>query len=174
MFKNFIYLFYFWLCWVSVAVQTFSPVVVSEGCSLHWLLLWLNTGSQSSTHRFCSFVALSPVGSSWTRNRTHVPALADWFLSTEPPENPANQCLLTTYHMSGTVADGFTCVHGICTWISSYINIGSCSGFPQQLFPVLQEALCCDRSLWRMNSICIMWWARKMHCRVHEMAFRRI
>ena len=110
----------------------------------HRLSGFSSCGFQFSEHRFCSLVALWPVGSSWTRNWTHVPALADRFLTTEPPEKPANQCLLTTHYVSGTVADGFTCVCGICTWISSFVSIGSCCGFPQQLFPGLQEALCCE------------------------------
>ena len=33
---NFIYLFYFWLCWVFIAAQAFSLVVVNRGAAL-WL-----------------------------------------------------------------------------------------------------------------------------------------
>ena len=34
---NFIYLFYFWLCWVFIAAQAFSLVVV-HGPLLQWIL----------------------------------------------------------------------------------------------------------------------------------------
>ena len=50
----FYYLFYFWLCWVFVAVRGLSLVTASRDCSslrwagfsLQWLLLLLSTGSR--------------------------------------------------------------------------------------------------------------------------------
>ena len=53
-FKLFIYLFYFWLCWVFVSVWGLSPVVASggpsssrcAGLSLSWSLLLRSTGSR--------------------------------------------------------------------------------------------------------------------------------
>ena len=93
----------FWLCWVFVAVRGFSLVAVSGGYSslqcmgfsLQWLLLLWSTGSRHTGFSSCGpqaqqlwllgsraqaqqlwhtgLVALRHVGSSWSRDRTHVP-----------------------------------------------------------------------------------------------------
>ena len=92
----FTYLFiYFWLCWVLVAACRLSLVVASGGYSLvavfgplfavaslvieHGLWaqglqwVWLSCGS--------ALAALRLVGSSWTRDRTHVPCIGRWILT---------------------------------------------------------------------------------------------
>ena len=54
-FKNFVCLFYFWLCWVFIAAHDFSLAVASGGSSLvsvcgfslGWLLLLRSTGSRA-------------------------------------------------------------------------------------------------------------------------------
>ena len=91
-----VYLFiYFWLCWVLVAACRLSLVVASGGYSLvavfgplsavaslvielglwvqglQWV--WLSCGS--------GLAALRLVGSSWTRDRTHVPCIGRWILT---------------------------------------------------------------------------------------------
>ena len=187
MFLKFIHLFYFWLCWVFVAVWTFSLVVVSEGLSLQWLLLCLSTGSrasgcgsQSPEHRFCSYgsrrlAALWPLGSSWARNWTHVPALADRFLTTEPPEKPANQCSLNTYCVSVLLQTVLhVCVVHAHELLASSVLVAVLVSLSSYFLCRKKPSVVSDRSLWRMDSICMMGWAGEMHCRVQEMAFQHI
>ena len=60
-------LFYFWLCWVSVAACRLALVA---SFWLRWLLLSWSTG----------LFALWHMGSSQTRNRTGVPCIGRWIL----------------------------------------------------------------------------------------------
>ena len=110
---KFIYLFliYFWLCWVFVAARGLSLVVVSggyssflcTGFSLLWLLLLRSMGSRRAGFRSCGtwaqqlwlagsraqarqlwrtgFAAPRHVGSSGTRARTRVPCIDRWMLN---------------------------------------------------------------------------------------------
>ena len=86
---NFIYLFYFWLCWVFVSVRGLSLVVASgghsslrcAGLSLSWPLLLRSTGSRRAGSVIVSPVAPWHVGSSQTRARTHVPCIGRQILN---------------------------------------------------------------------------------------------
>ena len=101
----FILFTYFWLCWVFVAARGLSLVAVSggysslqcAGFSLRWLLSLRSTGSRHAGFSSCGMwaqqlwltgsraqaqqlwrsglVAPRHVGSSRTRDRTHVPCL---------------------------------------------------------------------------------------------------
>ena len=102
-FKIYLFIYLFWLCWVFVAARGLSLIAASGGYSslqcasfsLRWLLLlqsmgcrrvgfsscsmwaqqlWL-TGSRAQAQQlWCtSLVAPGHVGSSWTRDRTRVP-----------------------------------------------------------------------------------------------------
>ena len=88
--KNFlrcVYLFKLWLCWVFIATRRLSLVAVSGGCcslprvgfSLQWLLLLPLLGSRDTGFSSCSTqaarVVLQHVGSSQTRDWTHVPCI---------------------------------------------------------------------------------------------------
>ena len=95
-FKKIVFI-YFWLCWVFVATCGPSPVVANQGYSSLWcpgflslwwlILLWSMApgvrGLQQLHLR--GLVALWHMDSSWTRDWTHVPALAGRFRSTVPP-----------------------------------------------------------------------------------------
>ena len=81
--NNFIYIFYFWLCWFSTAVQSFlwlwwtgvTHLLRYTGFSLQWLLLLGSTDSQvgasvvSMRRLSCSF---DPLGSSQSRDWTSI------------------------------------------------------------------------------------------------------
>ena len=99
------FFFFFWLCWVFIAVRGLSLVAASggysslrcTGFSLRWLLLLWSTGSRRMGFSSCSMraqqlwltgsraqaqqlwrtglVALRHVGSSRTRDRTCVPCI---------------------------------------------------------------------------------------------------
>ena len=115
----FFIIIYFWLRWVFVAVCGLSLVAASRGyCSLRfagfslwWFSccgaqalgawasvvcgvrpqqLWL-AGSRAQAQQLwhTGFIALRHVGSSRTRDRTCVPALAGGFLTTAPPGKSA-------------------------------------------------------------------------------------
>ena len=110
-FHLFIYLF--WLRWVFVAARGLSLVATigaysslwCMGFSLRWLLLLWSTGSRCVGFSSCSMraqqlwlaglVAPQHVGSSRTRDRTHVPCIGRWILNhcatREVPE-PALNC----------------------------------------------------------------------------------
>ena len=100
-----LFIYYFWLCWVFVAVPRLSLVVANGGCSslrcasfsLQWLLLLWSTGSRCTGFSSCGtqaqqlwlmastaqaqqlwctgLVAPQHVGSSRTRAGTHVPCI---------------------------------------------------------------------------------------------------
>ena len=118
-FFNFLFSFYlfiyFWLPQVFVAARGLSLVTAIEGqsllqCmgfSLRWLLLLQSMVSrahrlwqlQLAHSKVCaqqlwciSLVTLMHVGSSWTRDQTHTPALAGGFLTTGQPGKSV--CLL--------------------------------------------------------------------------------
>ena len=104
-FINLFYLFIFWLRWVFIAVRGLSLIEVSGGCSslpcvgfsLWWLLLLWSTGSRCTGFSSCStqaqqlwlagsraqaqqlwhmgLVAPRHVGSSLTRDGTHIPCI---------------------------------------------------------------------------------------------------
>ena len=170
-----------------VAVSGGCSLLRCEGLSLQWLLLCLSTGSrasgcgsQSPEHRFCScgsrrLAALWPLGSSWARNWTHVPALADRFLTTEPPEKPANQCSLNTYCVSVLLQTVLhVCVVHAHELLASSILVAVLVSLSSYFLCRKKPSVVSDRSLWRMDSICMMGWAGEMHCRVQEMAFQHI
>ena len=105
------HIFFFWLCWVFVAVHGLSLVVKSRGYSslwcmgfsLQWLLLLQSTGSRHAGFSSCGtwaqqlwhassraqaqqlwctgLVAPRHVGSSWARAQTHVPCIGRWILN---------------------------------------------------------------------------------------------
>ena len=107
----FILFIYFWLRWVFVAVCWLSLVAASGGCSslqcagfsLWWLLLLWSMGSRHMGFSSCGtraqqlwltgsraqaqqswhmgLLVLGHVGSSWTRNRTHVPCIGRQILN---------------------------------------------------------------------------------------------
>ena len=107
--------YFFWLHWVFVAAHGLSLVVSSRGyslvqctgLSLRWLLLLQSTGSKHMGFSSCgtraqqlwlmgsrvqaqqlwymALVALRHVGSSWTRDRTHVPCIGRRILNHCPP-----------------------------------------------------------------------------------------
>ena len=87
---------YFWLCWVFVAECGPSLVVASGGYSLVAVLgLLTAVSSLVAEHRLQAhglsqlqhvsslavLVALRHMGSSWTRDRTHVPCIGRWILN---------------------------------------------------------------------------------------------
>ena len=84
-FYLFIFKFYFWLCWVFIAVHRLSLVAASGGCSslpcvgfsLWWLLLLWSTGSRAWAQQLWRRGLVAPwlVGSSRTRARTRVPCI---------------------------------------------------------------------------------------------------
>ena len=94
-FKNFIYLFNFWLHWVFIAAHGFSVVALSRGYSLlqcmtfslGWFLLW------SKSSRVCGFQQLLsyPMGM-WDFPEPEIkqvsPALVGGFLTTGPSGKP--------------------------------------------------------------------------------------
>ena len=63
---NLHFFFFFWLCWVFVAVRGLSPVAVNGGYSLlqctgfsmQWLLLLRSTGSRHAGFSSCGSQAL--------------------------------------------------------------------------------------------------------------------
>ena len=92
-FKIYFIYTYFWLCWIFVAARGLSLVAASEGYSslqcvgfsLPWLLLLRSTSSRRAGFSSCGtqaqmlwhtgLVAPQRVGSSQTRDRTHVPCI---------------------------------------------------------------------------------------------------
>ena len=103
----FLTIFYLRLHWVFVAAGA-SPVTASmgysprqcSGFSFQWLLLWWSMGSRYRSSSGCStwaqklwvtgLVAPQLLGSSWTRDRTHVPCTGRWILNHYTPrEVPA-------------------------------------------------------------------------------------
>ena len=81
---------YFWLHWVFVAAHRLS-LVACVGFSFWWLLLLWSTGSRVCRLQrlWCTgLVAVQHVGSSWTRNWTHVPWISSRFLTTRPWGSP--------------------------------------------------------------------------------------
>ena len=111
-FKNkFIFIYFFWLCWVFVAAGGLSLVAASRGYSslrcvgfsLRWLLLLRSTGSRRMGFRSCGSRALERRLSScgaraqllrgmWDLPGPGLepvsPALAGRFLTTAPPGKP--------------------------------------------------------------------------------------
>ena len=109
-FLNFLFI-YFWLRWVFVAARGLSLVEANRGYSslwctgfsLRWLLLLQSTGSRHVGFSSCGtwaqqlwlagsrvkaqqlwrtgLVAPQHVGSSWTRDQTHVPCVGRWILN---------------------------------------------------------------------------------------------
>ena len=93
--------FFFWLCWVFVAVHRLSLVVASGGYSLlhcmgfslRWLVLLQSIGSRCAGFSSCGMqaqlwllwpsglVAPQHVGSSRTRGQTRVPCIGRWILN---------------------------------------------------------------------------------------------
>ena len=84
-------LFNFWLCWVFVAKCGLSLVVMS-GATLHCCVQTSHSGGPSCCRAQAlgswaqwlwrtGFVAPWHVGSSQTRDRTHVPCLGRWILN---------------------------------------------------------------------------------------------
>ena len=79
------FLFFFLLCWVFIASHRLSLVAaIWDYCSLRQmdfslprLLLLQSTGSRAQAQQlWCTGLAAPrPVGSSWTRDRTHVPCI---------------------------------------------------------------------------------------------------
>ena len=117
-FKNLFY-FYFWLCWVFVALRGLSLVAESgdysslrcAGFSLRWLLLLRSTGSQCTGFSSCGSRALEHRPTScgtraqllcgmWDLPGPGLepvsPALAGGFLTTEPPGKPQKGFLYFT------------------------------------------------------------------------------
>ena len=107
----FYFIFYFWLCWVFVAVHGLSLVASSGGCSLFrcagfslwWLLLLQSTDSRPAGFSSCGSQALEHRCSScgarayllcgmWDLPGPGLkpvsPALAGGFLTTAPPGKP--------------------------------------------------------------------------------------
>ena len=90
---------YFWLRWVLVAARGLSLVATSRGysslrCSgfsLRWLLLLQSMGSRHAGFSSCGtraqqlwhtgLAAPRHVGSSQTRDRTHIPCTGRWILN---------------------------------------------------------------------------------------------
>ena len=91
LFKKLIFLIYFCLCWVFTAMLSFSLVVVSEGCSLvleyrlrrHRLQYVQLTDSRAlGQYLWCTgLVAQWHMGSSQTRDQTHVPSIGRQILN---------------------------------------------------------------------------------------------
>ena len=101
--NDFLFFFFFWLCWVFVAERGLSLVVTSRGYSSlrcagfssWWLLLLWSTGTRRVGFSSCGscalerrlsslrtgLVALPHVGSSRTRARTCVPCFDRWILN---------------------------------------------------------------------------------------------
>ena len=86
------FIFYLWLHWVFIAACGFSLVAESSGYSslqctgfsLWWLLLLRSVGSRACGHLYLwvtGSVAARHVGSSWTRDQTHVPCIGRWILN---------------------------------------------------------------------------------------------
>ena len=83
--KIYVFYFYFWLCWIFVAVHGLSLVMASWGYSSlgaraahrgsfsHCRAQALGVGASVATaHRLSCGGALRHVGSSWIRDQTHV------------------------------------------------------------------------------------------------------
>ena len=94
-----LFIYYFWLCWVSVAARELSLVAVSggysslqgAGFSLRWLLLLQSTGSRCAGFSSCGAPAYLLRGM-WDLPGPKLepvsPALAGGFLTTAPPGKP--------------------------------------------------------------------------------------
>ena len=106
-----LFIYLFWLCWVSVAAHGLSLVVASRGCSLlrcagfslRWLLPLRSTGSRHTGPSSCGSQALERRLSSCGARAQMLrgmwdlpgpglkpvsPALASGFLTTVPPGKP--------------------------------------------------------------------------------------
>ena len=89
--KLFIYLFYFWLCWVFVSVRGLSLVAASGGhsssrcvgLSLSWPLLLRSTAPDAQAQQMwlTGLVAPRHVGSPQTRAQTRVPRIGRQILN---------------------------------------------------------------------------------------------
>ena len=75
---------YVWLCWVFIAAQALQLWQVETTLqlwrvdfSLQWLLLLQSTGSRVQAQQLCGTRLITPrhVGSSWSRDQTHVPCI---------------------------------------------------------------------------------------------------
>ena len=69
---------FIWLCWVSVAVRGLSLVVVSGG---HALVAEHRLGTWASVIVVTGLVASWHMGSSLTRDQTHIPCIGRWILN---------------------------------------------------------------------------------------------
>ena len=102
-FNFYLSIYYFWLCWMYVAACRPSLVAVSRdysslqctAFSLQWLLI-AEHRVQMCRHQqlwYMCLVAPSHVGSSQTRNQTHVPCIGRWILNHSPTrEIPIPHC----------------------------------------------------------------------------------
>ena len=95
--KKYLLKIYFWLHWVFIALGLFPNCRqrgLPSGCSAQASHCRGFSGGAQALGGWASVVActrlaaLPPVKSSWTKDRTRVPALAGRFLPTEPPRKP--------------------------------------------------------------------------------------
>ena len=170
----FIYLFlnlfiYFWPRWVFIVVCGLSLVVVSGGYSLlwcmgfslQWLLLLRSTGFRCMDFSSCGtqaqklwhtgLVGLQHVGSSRTRDWTHVPCISRWILNhcatREDPYYPFEMKLTSTssktshiYRVATMTENNFSLSYYITfLCLSEFVIIWSHFIFPFLFFPLLSK-----------------------------------
>ena len=132
----FILFIYFWLWWVFITAHGLSLVAASGGYSsllcagflLQWLLFLWSTGSRHADFSSCGawaqwlwptgLVAPQHVGSSWTRDRTHVPCIGRRILihwATREAQSP--WFYLQSHFLSGFFF--FFCLQEFCNDLSS-------------------------------------------------------
>ena len=78
--RCFIYLFYFWLCWVFIAGRGLSLVSVSGGL-LASCCVWASHCGSFSCWEAHGLSCPMPCGISWTREWPHVPCIGKWILN---------------------------------------------------------------------------------------------